>query len=253
MRAICTLAWKDIRNLLYSPMFFVIAGLCSLLWSYSYMRKLLEFAENSRQFLQPGMDSGLNMQSAVFMPLISIVNLLYIFVVPALTMRLLAEEKRQRTYDLLLTSPISATQIVLGKFLGGLGAVSALTMISFLYPLATRSVGAYPMGPLLSAYLGVFLVSAMYVAVGLFASALTESAMLSVVLGMIFNILLWFIAQGAGENSLLSQVLEYMSIGPHFTDFVMGAIRLSSTVFFLSMIGIFVFLTQRVVESSRWR
>lgn len=253
MRAVFTLAWKDIRNLLSSPMFFVISGLCTLVWSYSYMRKLLEFAEASRQFAQPGMDTGMNMQQSVFLPLISQINLLYIFMVPALTMRLLAEEKRQRTYDLLLTSPVSATQIAIGKFLGGLGAVSALTAISFLYPLFTRLAGDFPLGPLLSAYAGVILVSATYVAVGLFASSLTESVVLSVILALIFNILLWFIAQGAGENSLLSQVMEYMSIGQHFMDYIMGAVRLNSTVFFLSLIGLFVFLTQRVVESSRWR
>lgn len=253
MRAVLTLAWKDIRNLVFSPMFYVISGLCTLVWSYSYMRNLLAFAERSRQFMQPGMDSGLNIQQAVFLPHISQINLLYIFVVPALTMRLLAEEKKQHTYDLLLTSPITATQIVLGKFFGGLGAVTAITAISFLYPLATRLAGPFPMGPLFSAFAGVVLVSASYVAVGLFASSLTESVMLSVILGLIFNVLLWFIGQGAGDSSTLSQVLEYMSLGQHFMDFIMGAIRLNSVVFFLSLIGLFVFLTQRVVESSRWR
>lgn len=195
------------------------------------------------------------MQREVFLMHISQINLLFVFVVPALTMRLLAEEKRMRTYDLLLTSPISATQIALGKFFAGWGAVSALTLISFLYPLATRMVAAFPFGPLLSAYLGVVLVSGAYVAVGLFASSLTESILLSVVMGLIFNILLWFISQGPGADShpLLASVLEYMSLGQHFLGFIMGAIKLKSVVFLLSVIGLFVFLTQRVVESSRWR
>lgn len=253
MRGIMTIAGKDLRNILRSPMFFVISGLCTLLWSYTYMRLLLTFAERSRAFGQPGMDSGMNLQQAVFLPHISQINLIYVFVVPALTMRLLAEEKRLRTYDLLLTSPVTATEIALGKFLAGFGAVAVLTGVSFLYPLATRLVGDFPMGPLLSAYTGVLLVAGVYVAVGLFASSLTESVMLSVVLGLIFNILLWFLAQGAGENSLVSQVLEYMSLGQHFMDFIMGAVKLNSLVFFLSLIGLFVFLTQRVVESSRWR
>jgi len=255
MRAVLTLAKKDLKNLLMSPLFYIIAGLCSLLWSYSFMRNLLMFAERSRSFMQPGMEAGMNLQREVFLMHISQINLLFVFVVPALTMRLLAEEKRMRTYDLLLTSPISATQIALGKFLAGWGAVGALTLISFLYPLATRAVAEYPFGPLLTAYLGVFLVSGAYVAVGLFASSLTESIMLSVVMGLMFNILLWFISQGAGDGSTtwVSSVLEYMSIGQHFLGFIMGAVKLNSTVFFLSLIGLFVFLTQRVVESSRWR
>lgn len=254
MRAILTIAGKDIRNLLTSPLFYVISGLCTILWSYSYLRALLQFAQRSLAMMQPGAEAGLSLQREVFLMHISQVNLLFVFVVPALTMRLLAEEKRMRTYDLLLTSPISATQIAVGKFLAGWGAVTALTLISFLYPLGTRLVADYPVGPLLSAYLGLILVSGVYVAVGLFASSLTESIMLSVVMGLIFNILLWFISQGAGEQAgMFNTILEYMGLGPHFLGFIMGAIKLNSLVFLCSVIGLFVFLTQRVVESSRWR
>lgn len=254
MRAILTIATKDLRNLLTSPLFYVISGLCTLLWSYSYMRNLLLFAERSRAMMQPGMDASMNLQQNVFLMHISQINLLYVFFIPALTMRLLAEEKRMRTYDLLLTAPISATDIAIGKFLAGLGGVTVLTMISFLYPLATRMVAEFPIGPLLSAYLGLVLVSGAYVAVGLFASSLTESVMLSVVMGLIFNILLWFISQGSGESSTwMTSTLEYMSLGQHFMSFIVGAIKINSVVFLLSLIGLFVFLTQRVVESSRWR
>lgn len=254
MRAVMTIAWKDLKALLTSPLFYVISGMCTVLWSYSYMRILLEFAERSRMFAQPGMEGGgPNLQNTVFMAHISQTNLLFIFVLPALTMRLLAEEKRMRTYDLLLTAPVTATQIAAGKFLAGWGAAIALALISLLYPLATRLVAPFPMGPLFSAYLGVILVAGAYVSVGLFASSLTESIMLSVVLGLIFNILLWFIAQGAGEGHFYTPILEYMSLGQHFLSFIMGAVKLNSSVFLLSLIGLFVFLTQRVVESSRWR
>jgi len=255
MRAICTLAGRDLKSLLKSPMFYVIAGLCTLLWSYSYMRNLLEFADQSRMYMQPGMEAGMNIQRGVFLQHISQINLLFIFVVPALTMRLIAEEKKMRTYDLLLTSPISATQIALGKFLAGWGAIGVLTLISFLYPLLTRLVADYSVGPLLSAYLGVVLVSGAYVAVGIFASSLTESIVLSVVMALIFNIMLWFISQGSGgiSNPLLSAVMEYLSMGQHFLNFILGSIKLKSLTFFISLIALFVFLTQRVVESSRWR
>ncbi len=254
MRAVLTIAKKDLRNLLINPLFYVIAGLCSLIWSYSYMRNLLTFAERSRVYMQPGMDAGMSLQSQVFMMHISYANLLFVFLIPALTMRLLAEEKRMRTFDLLLTSPITATQIAAGKFLAGWGAAMVLIGLSFLYPLLTRTVAQYPMAPLLSAYLGVSLVAGAYVAVGLFASSLTESIMLSVVMGLIFNLLLWFISQGASDSGgLISSVVEYVGLGQHFSGFVMGAIKSSSLVFMLSLIGLFVFLTQRVIESARWR
>lgn len=255
MRAILTIAGKDLRNLLSSPLFYVIASACTVLWSYSFLRALIMFAERSRMMMQPGAESGMNLQREVFLMHISQVNLLLVFVVPALTMRLLAEEKRFKTYDLLLTSPVNATQIALGKFLGGLGCVGVLVGISALYPLGTRLVAAYPMGPLISAYFGVLLVAAAYVAVGLFASSLTESILLSVVLGLIFNIMLWFLSQGAGSISSpwLQGMIEYLSLGQHFLNFIMGAIKLNSLVFLLSLSGLFIFLTQRVIESSRWR
>ncbi len=254
MRAIGTIAWKDLRNLLTSPLFYIISGMCTVLWSYSYLRALMSFAERSRMVGQTGMDGGMNLQREVFLMLISQVNLLLVFVVPALTMRLLAEEKRLRTYDLLLTSPISASQIAIGKFLSGFGAVAILTAISFLYPLATRTVAEFPMAPLLVAYLGLLLVSGAYVAVGLFASSLTESILLSVVMGLIFNMSLWFVSQGAdGAVPWLSAVLDHLSLGAHFLNFILGSIKLSSLVFLMSVIGLFVFLTQRVIESSRWR
>lgn len=255
MRAIFTIAGKDLRNLLTSPMFYVISGLCSVLWTYAYLRAFLTFAEKTRAFMQPGAEAGMNLQREVFLMHISQINLLYVFVVPALTMRLLAEEKRFRTFDLLLTSPIHSTHIAVGKFLAGFGAVTALTLISFIYPLATRAVAEFPMGPLLAAYAGVILVSGAYVAVGLFASSLTESVMLSVILGLIFNISLWLLSQGmTGESfPMLASVMEYMSLGQHFLGFIMGSIKLTSVIFLSSLIGLFIFLTQRVVESARWR
>jgi ABC-2 type transport system permease protein len=255
MRAIWTIAWKDMRNLIKSPLYYIIAGLCTILWSYSYIRNLLMFAEQTRTSLSSGVESGKNLQLEVFMQHISQINLILIFVVPALTMRLLAEEKRLRTYDLLLTSPITATQIALGKFIAGLGAMGGLLLISFLYPLVTRGVAEFPMLPLLSAYLGLFMVAGTYVAVGMFASSLTDSIVLSVIMGLIFNIMLWFIGQGAGSNlpQSVTTVLEYMAIGQHFVNFILGSIKLKSVVFLVSLMALFVFLTQRVVETSRWR
>lgn len=254
MRSVLTLAGKDFKNLLFSPMFCFIAALCTVLWSFTYLRNLLIFAESSRSFFNPG-GEGLSLQMTVFLNHISQINLLFVFIVPALTMRLLAEEKKLRTYDLLLTSPITATQIALGKFLGAFGVVVVLVFLSFLYPLGTRMIAEFSMGPLLTAYLGVLLVAATYTAIGVFASSLTESVVLSVVMGLIFNLILWFVSQGA-ENSTglwMTNVLEQISIGDHFMSFIRGSIRLKSVVFLLSCTGLFVFLTQRVVESSRWR
>ncbi len=256
MRATTTIAWKDFRILVFSPMFYLIAGFCCILWSYSYMRNIIQFAAQS--MMGGGMMGGggnMNIQYTVFMAHISQINLISIFAIPALTMRLLAEEKKLRTYDLLLTAPITATDIAVGKFIAAFGAAFVLTFISFLYPLGTGLFATFAWGPLLTAYLGLLLVLALYSAVGLFASSLTESVVLSVVLGVILNLVLWFLSQGADLSDMpwLTSVMEHLSIGQQFMTFIKGSIKISAVTFLVSFIVMFVFLTQRVVESARWR
>lgn len=255
MSGVLAIAKRDFRSLVTSPMFVVIASICTILWSFLYLRMLFTFAGQLAMANLRGGAAGMNINYQLFIQHISYVHLIFIFAIPAITMRLLSEEKRQRTYDLLLTAPISATQIAVGKFLGGLGAVTLLTALSFLYPAGTAFFAKFSWAPLLTAYLGLVLATAFYVAVGLFASSLTESPMLSVILGMLFNLSIWFLGSGqeAGDSALINAILNHVSIGQQFYTFLKGTITISSLVFFVSAIGFFVFLSQRVVESSRWR
>lgn len=256
MKRAFIIAGKDFRSLVTSPMFFLAAGASTLLMSYSYLRNLKQFSDSSlMSAMQMGGESGMNIHMTVFMGHISITNLLFILLTPAITMRLLSEEKKMRTYDLLLTSPITATDIAVGKFLAAFCAGMVLVAISLAYPLVTRLVADFSVRQLLSSYLGLALVTGTYVAVGVFSSSLTESVLLAVVFGWILNLCLWFVAQGADfmEGSQFVSVMEHLSIGQHFANFVKGTMNLGSAVFMLSCIVFFVFLTQRVVESSRWR
>lgn len=256
MRSVFTIAWKDFKGIVLSPMFLIIASLCSIIWSYVYLRAVITFAAQASMPQFGGQaPQQMNIHYNVFVNHASYINLIFLLVVPALTMRLIAEEKKQATFDLLLTAPITATDIALGKFLGGFLAVATLVAISALYPLGTALIAKFPWTPLLLSYVGLLLVSASYVAVGLFASSLTDSVVLSVVLGFIFNLMLWFVSQGQGlsDNPTFAAVMEHLSLGQHFFAFLKGTVQISSIVFFLSCISLFLFLTQRVVESSRWR
>ncbi len=256
MKRALLIAGKDFCSLITSPVFFMAAAASSLLMSYSYMRNLKDFSESSMMSaMNMGGDSGGNIHFTLFMGHISITNLMFVLMTPAITMRLIAEERKLRTYDLLLTSPVSATDIALGKFLAALAASMVLVGISMIYPLATRAVAEFSLTQLFTAYLGLALVTGTYVAVGVFASSLTESVVLAVVLGWILNLCLWFVAQGTSffENANFVAVMEHLSIGQHFANFVRGTISISSVVFLISCMAFFVFLTQRVVESTRWR
>lgn len=254
MRAIFLIAWKDFKQITTSPLFLIIAGLCTTLWSINYVSFIKQFATQSMMSQMQG-GEGLNIIQSVFTQHISVTNLIFIFLLPLLTMRLIAEEKKSRSYDLLLTSPISATQIVVGKYLAGLFVTCCLLLLSFLYPLATGLVAKFSWPTLLGVYLGMFLLMALYTASGLFASSVTESALLAAFLGVGFNFLIWFVGV-IGVNSdtkWFSSVMEYLSVGQHMMSFIKGTVQTSSVIFFITSIAFFVFLSQRVVESSRWR
>jgi ABC-2 type transport system permease protein len=215
------------------------------------------FAGELRNFVmqQQVPKQQLNIHYAVFLRHLSYLNLMLILVVPALTMRLFAEEKKMRTFDLLLTSPVTSLQIVIGKYLATLGAILTIIFIAFLYPAVTALFVKVNWAILLIAFSGIFLISAVYGAMNLFCSSLTESAIVSYVMAVIFNVAIWFVGVGGEvvDSSLGRKIFEHISLSQHLSSFVEGTIRSSTLVFFASLIFLFGFLTERVVESSRWR
>lgn len=255
MRGIGIIAWRDFKSMVLSPLFLIVAGVCTVCWSFIYLRALGQFAQRLQMAQMQGMGSGGNILEGLFFPLISMIHLILIFAVPVLTMRLLSEEKRTRTFDLLLTAPITSVDIAIGKFLAAFGAISVLITISFCYPLMTRMVTEFNWLPLISAYIGLTLVVAVYVSVGLFTSSLTESGFVAVILALVMNVVLWFLGQNAdtaGSPTVFS-IMEHMALAENFSNFIKGSISVASIVFFFSVCGFFVFLSERVIESTRWR
>ena len=251
------IAGKDLRGLFLSPIFYVVAGISSLAWSAIFYLKLNQFVSDSMtQMVQSGgQSSGLNLHNGVIAVHFSTTNLVLMFTVGALTMRLFTEEKRQRTYDLLMTAPVTAAEIVLGKFMAGILTVWALIGVSTLYPLTLIAFAHLEIGPLLSSIAGLMLLSASYVAIGVFASIVTESTVLAVVLSFVFNLLLWFmgIFSEVSDDPTLRGAFDQINVGTHFTNFLLGRPSLAGFVFFASVVAFFFFITERVVESTRWR
>jgi ABC-2 type transport system permease protein len=248
------IAVKEFKALVLNPTFLLIAGFCSLIWSYSYIRAMLTFASQSAMMSNVPSPSQ-NLHFSVFINHISYVNLIFVFSIPAITMKLMAEEKRQRTIDLLLTSPINSLEIALGKFFGGYCVVLTLLIVSLFYPLATATLTEISWGPLLSSYLGLSLLAAVYVATGFLASCLAASSVLAVILGVLLNLSIWFVGQGGDlvDRGPVADFLQYISVGDHFMKFLKGGIEISSIVFALSLVTFLIFFSQRIVESMRWR
>ena len=243
MSKIKAIALQEFRSVVYSPMFFVVALLCSIIWTYSFLRSVMAFVELSS--LPPQYAQGpLSIHYQIIEGHVSLVNLVFIFAIPALTMRLLANEKRNKTFELLLTSPITSFEIAAGKFFGGFLVSSVLVVVALLYPLGLRLFAEFSLLPLLSTAVGVLFLTGMYVALGLFASSLTSSPVLSVILGVMFNLLLWLISQSTTvvTDPIWSEILRQMSVPQQFYVFLKGTLNISATVFFLTAIGFFVFL-----------
>lgn len=258
MRNILTIAGKDFRGYFSGPAFYVIGGLFTTFLSFTYFMLLRNFAQRSFQMMQMqmrGMGDGMNLHNEVIVGHISNVNLVLLILIPFITVRLFAEEKKMRTLDLLLTSPVTATEIVVGKFLAAFGAVWMLILVSLVYPISTAFFAPMQWGSMFSAYAGLLLIGAMYVAVGVFSSSLTESVILAGFIAIILSLCLWFVSWGSVvvEDPNWTTILNHISVSNHFGQFVRGSIQLVGLTFCLSVIAIYCFLTQRVVESARWR
>lgn len=187
-------------------------------------------------------------------------GILLLMFLPFYTMRLMAEERRQGTLELLFTSPVTGAQITLGKFLAAFLLLAGITGLPLLYPVVlsffTRPDASFfarlDWPPVWAAYLGVLLLGGSYVAMGLFFSSLTHNQLIAAVLSIGGYLFFWLIGS-AGQGSPLQPFFRYLSIGTHYEDFVRGVINTQDVIFYLSFIFLWLFLANRSIESQGWR
>ncbi len=174
---------------------------------------------------------------------------------PVLTMRLISEEKKNKTIELLLTSPISPTEIIIGKYLASLILYCILFLFTLEFPFIIYHYSpAFDWGPVYSGYLGMILIGSAYISVGLFASTISENQIISAMLSFGILLLFWFFgwAKEVFDNAF-GQFLGNLSIFDRFTDFLRGIIDSGNVIFFILFTFIWLFLAIRVLESDRWR
>jgi len=177
-----------------------------------------------------------------------------LFLGPALTMRLFAEEEKLGTIELLMTSPVRDIEVVLGKYLASLGTLLMMLAITLYYPLLLAWFGDPDWGPIASGYLGIFLIGAVFLSIGIFSSTLTSNQIVAYVVGSAIVLVLWFIGQAAGvAGDKVGVVFRYISISSYFPAFGRGIIDTNALIYFLSIIAVFLFLTIRSLETRRWR
>lgn len=174
---------------------------------------------------------------------------------PLLTMRTFSEEKRTGTLEILLTAPVSDWQVVLSKFLGALLSYCALWGITIVYFFILRRYAVLDWGPIVTGYLGTWLLGGVLIAVGLLASSLTRNQVIAAVIGFVVMLLLFSVGflDIFIKDPQSSKVIEYLSLLNHFRDFSKGIVDTRPVVFYLSLTAIALFLTVRTIASPRWR
>lgn len=186
----------------------------------------------------------------------SVLSFTMVFFAPLLTMRLLAEEKREGTMELLLTSPVDESSIVAGKFLGAWFYYSVLLALTFVYQLVLLSISQPDLGHTFCAYIGIWLYGGATMAVGMLFSSLTENQIVAAFLSMIALMLMW-LGDSVGQlisNIDVARVVRTLTLQGHYsTSFNAGLLRAEDVAFFAGIITVLLFLTIRIVASNRWR
>jgi ABC-2 type transport system permease protein len=231
------IARKELRSYFTSPMAYIIMAIFLAGTGFFFSSSLATYNETSlRGFLGN--------------PYYIVILLLLIAV---LTMRLLAEEKKLGTIELLLTAPVRDSEIIFGKFLGSLGIIVLMLVLTFYYPVLLIVFGDPDFGPIASGYLGLFLLTCATLAIGIFASSLTSNQIVAAVVGGAILLVLWFL--GSVTTYLpqaLGNVVGYISLSNYFSSFIIGVIDTRGVIYYLSVTALFLFLAIRTVEHSRW-
>ncbi len=252
MANVVALARKELRSYFASPIGYVIVGLFALLFGYFFYAYLGFFVRNSEQMMMGGRTPNVNQDMVRGVLLNSAVIIL--FIMPMITMRTYSEEKRSGTIELLLTSPITDVQIILGKFLGAMGLYAVMLAVTMIYIAILFFLGNPEWKPILAGYLGLLLMGGCFVSVGLLISSLTKNQIVAAVVTFAVFLMLWVI-NWIGENSgpTTREIVNYLSITHHFDDFARGIIDTKHVIYYLSFITFGLFLTAKSVDSERWR
>ncbi len=266
MRHTGTIAARDLRALFLSPVAYVVLTLWSVIAGTFFLASLIGFQDRQIQYQQFQMlqqIQAMNLNDDLIEPFIGSMWVIVLFLLPAVTMGLVSSEKANGTEELLLTSPLSIWEIVLGKFLAGVGFVTVMTAIVAFFPAILFVYGEPEVGKTLTGLLSLLLVSMTYVAVGVFASSVTRNQLiafiLTFVLLLILGMMLPFIVDlsmagsGLGTDSAIAQIVRWMATGSHVERMLQGLVDTADLAYFVIATAAFLLLSKTVIESARWR
>lgn len=231
------IAWKETRAYYSTPTAYIVGAMFLVLTGIFFVFDITRpFAEASIR--------GLVTWASLFL----------VFLAPLLTMRLLAEEQKLGTLELLLTSPVRDWEVVLGKYIASLITLSVTLLFMLYYVILLWAYGEPDWGPLWSAYLGLFLFGAAALAIGLMASSFSSNQIVAAVVGIGLMLVLSFMDRvGDLMQGVSAEVIAGISMNSHFSDFARGVLDTSHIIYYFSVIAVFLFITVRSLETRRWR
>ena len=259
MRHVPAIAGRELRSLFSAPVAYVVLSLVAVLGGFFFLSHLVIFDDFRQQaeFLQSQESlDALNLNDFVIAPFINTMSVVLLFLVPGVTMGLFANEKSNATEEMLLTSPITIWELVVGKFVGVSIFVLMAVGLLALFPVLLFQFGNPELGKTLSGLLGLAVLGIAYAAVGAFASAVTRSQLIAFFLALtvlLLLLLLGAIASNVGGPGWAGNLLRYLGTAEHFENFVMGLIDTRHLGYFAVLTAIPLILAKASVESVRWR
>jgi ABC-2 type transport system permease protein len=254
MRNILAIAHKELRSYFASPIAYITIGFFALLYGWFYVNLVYYFVRQSMQVTQFGGGGSVNVNQMLVRNLLQNVTILVLFLMPMVTMRTYSEEKRSGTIELLLTSPLTDFQIIVGKFLGAVALWAAMLAVSLIHMALLFVYGNPEWKPIATAYLGLLLFGACFISVGLFISSLTKNQIVAGMVTFAVFLFLWVINWiGSFSGPTINSLTDYLSIIQHFDDFSKGVVDTTHLIYYFSVITFGLFLTAKSVDSERWR
>jgi ABC-2 type transport system permease protein len=249
MRNVWIIARREYKHFFASTIAYVVAFIFMIIIGYSFYSGLIQAITYSMygQPYAPGVDIVIG----------GFMIILLVFSMPAITMRSIAEELRMGTMELMLTAPVKDWELIVGKWLGAFLFMLTLLAITLVFPLVLNLLvkPGIDQGIVLTGYLGLVLMTASLLAIGIFISSLTNNQVVVFVINLVIVMILWFVLQplGSNTNSLGSQIITYLNLINHYLSFYKGTIVLSDIVYFLSLTSLGLFLGTVSIEVRRWR
>jgi ABC-2 type transport system permease protein len=255
MKSIWIISKKELKTFLYSPIAYILTAFFLLVSGFFFYNILAWANDYTMRMMQSGYGmERVNINQMLFEPFFNNMTIILMFLLPLLTMRLFADEKKMRTEELLLTSPVRLSAIIIGKYLAALIIYAAILLLTATSAVFVFIYGNPELAPLLTAYLGLFLLGAVFIAIGLFASALTENQVIAAAISFSSILLIWVISWiGESGPGAWREILTYLSFFSHFRNMVSGVIDTQDIVYYLTFIFLGLYLTRSIFEFRKWR